>query len=440
MNQSHAILQRLLKLHPKSIDLSLDRMVRLLNALGNPEKHLPPVFHIAGTNGKGSTTAFLRAFLESADYSTHVYTSPHLVNFNERVRIGHRGGGKLVSDQLLSKALQICEAANQSNQITFFEITTAAALLLFVENSADALILEVGLGGRLDATNVIANPEVTIITSISLDHEQWLGDHLIDIANEKAGIIKKGVPVVIAPQTEEVMKTIITHAQNVGAPTIIGGRDFVVYEENSRLVFQNKDRLLDLPLPTLQGKHQFDNAALALAALGASRFWSNELDFENGLRSVSWPARMQLINSGVLMDLCPSGSEIWLDGGHNPSAGTAMARLIADLNERQSKPLYLVAGMLNTKCPTGYFTAFNGLVRNVVTIPIKTAEASFSAEELAEFARKSGLRCDAKESLEIALKHVTKLAKIEETPPRILICGSLYLAGEVLKKNDTHPT
>lgn len=439
MDHTTAILQRLLKLHPRSIDLSLNRMTRVLDAIGNPERHLPPVFHVAGTNGKGSTSAYLRAFLEADGRTVHVYTSPHLVHFNERIRLGRPGGGELVSGEALADALRRCEDANKDEPITFFEITTAAALLLFAENPADALILEVGLGGRLDATNVIEYPEVSVITSISLDHEQWLGSDLKAIAFEKAGILKPGVPAVMAPQTDVVRQVIEDRAQELGSPLIIGGQDFVAFEEHGRLVFQNNERLMDLPLPVLPGTHQYENAALAIAALGASRFWSGSDAVETGLRKVVWPARMQRLSRGPLIEQCPKDSELWLDGGHNPGAGAAMARVFADLNEIQSRPLYLVAGMLNTKNPSGYFAAFEGLARHVVTVPISSSEASRSAEDLCAFVEAAGLSAEPAATLGAALRTISELAREEEIPPRVLICGSLYLAGDALAENGTPP-
>ncbi|MEP3276481.1 MAG: folylpolyglutamate synthase/dihydrofolate synthase family protein [Stappiaceae bacterium] len=439
MDHTTAILQRLLKLHPRSIDLSLSRMTRILDAIGNPERHLPPVFHVAGTNGKGSTSAYLRAFLEASGRSVHVYTSPHLVNFNERIRLSRPEGGRFVSGEALADALRRCEDANKDEPITFFEITTAAAFLLFAEHPADALVLEVGLGGRLDATNVIERPEVSVITSISMDHEQWLGADLEGIALEKAGILKSGVPAVMAPQTDVVRRVIEQRAQELGAPIIIGGQDFTAFEEHGRLVFQNNERLMDLPLPILPGTHQYDNAALAIATLGASRFWSGSDAVEKGLRQVVWPARMQRLSRGPLIEMCPKDSELWLDGGHNPGAGAAMARVFADLNEVQSRPLYLIAGMLNTKDPSGYFSAFEGLVRHVITVPINSSEAGRTAEELCGYVESTGLNSEPGTTLQSALGRISELAREDEISPRILICGSLYLAGDALAENGTVP-
>ena len=439
MNDISAILQRLLELHPRSIDLSLTRMNRILDAIDNPQNQLPPVFHIAGTNGKGSTTAFLRAFLEASGKSVHVYTSPHLVRFNERIRLGNKDGGQLVSNQQLADALRFCELANKGEQITFFEITTAAALHLFAQNSADALILEVGLGGRLDATNVIDKPEVSIITSISYDHEQWLGNKLTDISKEKAGILKPNTPAIIAPQTEIVLNVIKSIAKKNKAQLYISGQDFDIFEKNGRFLYKSQDHTFDLSQPPLQGMHQIENLATAITAFINSRFWIDNQVIQNGLPNVSWFARMQRIQSGPLFNLCPNGSELWLDGGHNPSAGSAIAKYLSHLNNKNKRPLYIVTGMLNTKDPTGYFEAFAGLAKHVVTVPISSTEAGRNAEELATFSSSIGIPSSPTTSTKNALELVSKLAKDDSIPPRILICGSLYLAGEVLTESNILP-
>ncbi|MEM8811836.1 MAG: folylpolyglutamate synthase/dihydrofolate synthase family protein [Pseudomonadota bacterium] len=426
MDQSPAILERLLSLHPRRMDLSLGRMQRLLERLGNPENRLPPIVHVAGTNGKGSTIATMRGILDACGQRVHVYTSPHLVAFRERIRLG----GTLVSDEDLSRALVHCETVNDGDPITFFEITTAAAFLLFSEKPADILLLEVGLGGRLDATNVVPDPAVSVITAISMDHEQWLGDTLEAIAGEKAGIIRKNVPVVTAPQPDPVRDVIAAHADRVGAPARFGGQDWIAREESGRLVVEDGSGLVDLPLPRLRGQHQIDNAGVAVTALKTAGLLPVPDRVEAGILATEWPARLQRLQSQALSDLAPADSELWLDGGHNPDAGQAAANFMADLEERAPRPLFLIAGMLNTKDPIPYFKAFNGLVRHVYTVPISGAEASYGAESLSDSAFAAGLASEPFADVRSALAFLKKTW--DYGPPRILICGSLYLAGEVL--------
>src|SRR3954469_3778720 len=331
MSSVDSIVARLLTLHPKRIDLSLDRMWRLLAALGHPERQLPPVIHVAGTNGKGSTVAFMRAMLEADGRRVHVYTSPHLVRFNERFRLGHAGGGELISDEALADALSECEAANGSAPITVFEIETAAAFLLFARHPADVLLLEVGLGGRLDATNVVDRPLATVITPVSFDHAEFLGGTLAQIAAEKAGILKSGTPAVIAAQPRDALAAIERQAARLKAPIRIAGEDWTATEERGRLVFQDEAGLLDLPAPKLYGRHQFENAGVAIAALRAARIKLRVAAFEAGIAGAEWPARMQRLPAGRLTALAPAGSEIWLDGGHNADGGRAIANALADL-------------------------------------------------------------------------------------------------------------
>ena len=431
---SDAILERLMRLHPKSIDLSLDRMRILLTALGNPEQRLPPVFHVAGTNGKGSTCAYLRAMLEAAGYRVHVYTSPHLVKFHERIRLA----GTLVSEDALQILLDECERAAAATPITFFEITTAAALVAFSRVPADVLILEVGLGGRLDATNVIPEPLVSLITPIGLDHQNFLGDTIELIAGEKAGIIKRGRPVVIGPQVDAARAVIETEANALDAPPIIFGQDFTAHEERGRMLYQDADGVLDLPMPRLIGAHQIQNAATAIAALRAQeKFDVSEASIEKGLANVSWPARMQRLTYGPLLADAPEGSELWLDGGHNPHAGAAVAAALADLEESRPRPLYLIVGMLNTKDPAGYFAHFRGLARHVSTIVIPGEQNALGAGALYDAARAAGLKADPAEDIGDAIDQIGArvLLDDDETPPRILICGSLYLAGYILAQN-----
>ncbi|QDG75072.1 folylpolyglutamate synthase/dihydrofolate synthase family protein [Labrenzia sp. PHM005] len=437
MDQITRILDRLLALHPKEIDLSLGRMHRLLDALGSPEKRLPPVIHIAGTNGKGSVTATLRAILEASGKRCHVYTSPHLVSFNERIRLGT--DGKYVSDPVLFDALQRCEEANGGEEITFFEITTAAALLLFAEHPADVVLLEVGLGGRLDATNVINEPLVSVITPVSMDHEKFLGDDLTVIAAEKAGIIKPGVPVVSAEQDPDVLKVIERQAARNKTRVDVFGQDFVSQLDQGRMTFQDEDGLLDLPQPVLGGSHQFANAALAMAALKTTGLLPDEDVISTGLKSVNWPGRLQPLTHGPLVDMCPEGSEVWLDGGHNPGAGVSIAQFMGEQEERAPRPLYLIAGMLTTKDPSGFFRPFDGLVRHVGTVPIATTNTARSPEELADLARCAGLEATPFPSLDAAIADVAACAADDGEAPRILICGSLYLAGEALARNNMAP-
>jgi len=327
MSSSDALIARFLALHPKTIDLSLGRIERLLGRMGSPHRRLPPTIHVAGTNGKGSTIAFMRAILEAAGLVTHVYTSPHLVRFHERIRLGQPGGGRFVEEERLVEALRACETANGSDPITVFEITTAAALLLFAEIPADALLLEVGLGGRCDATNVIDDPAAAVVTSIGYDHAEYLGDTLERIAGEKAGIFKRGCPAVIAPQDYEAADTVLRErAEGAGAtPIRVGAQDFSVHEESGRLVYQDEDALLDLPRPRLPGRHQFTNAGTAIAALRAAGFSRLPPDaFERGLSGADWPGRLQRITKGRLPALMPPGTELWLDGGHNPDGGRVL--------------------------------------------------------------------------------------------------------------------
>ena len=438
MNSIDTIVARLTTLHPKLIDLSLDRMWRILGALRDPQQRLPPVIHIAGTNGKGSTIAFMRAILEAAGMRVHVYTSPHLVRFNERFRIAAESGGRLVSDAELEQALAECERANAGAPITVFEITTAAGLLLFARHPADLLLLEVGLGGRLDATNVIECPLATVITPVSFDHAEHLGDSLGKIAEEKAGILKAGVPAIVAAQPREALTSIERRAARIKAPIKIAGEDWIATEERGRLVYQDDTGLLDLPAPKLYGRHQFENAGIAIAALRAvSELKLSAAAFETGIGKADWPARMQRLSHGRLSALAPSGSELWLDGGHNVDGGRAIANALADLEERVPRPVVLVVGMLSTKDCESFLKNFAGLARRIVAIPIADQEKALPADAVAEFARGAGIPAQSAADLDSALDAIARFQF--EPPPRILITGSLYLAGEVLKANDTVP-
>jgi dihydrofolate synthase / folylpolyglutamate synthase len=431
-----AMLARLLALHPKRIDLGLDRMERILAALDHPERRLPPVIHVAGTNGKGSSIAFMRAILEAAGKHVHVYTSPNLVRINERFRIGQEGGGKLVDDDELSDALAECEAKNGSAPITVFEIETAAGFLLFARHPADVVLLEVGLGGRLDATNVVERPIASVITKLSLDHRDFLGDTLVDIAAEKAGILKRDVPAVTVNQMREALAVIERQAARMHAPLSIAGEDWTATEERGRLVYQDNMDLLDLPAPKLYGRHQYENAGAAIAALRVSGLKLPAAAFEAGMTRVEWPARMQRLAHGKLADLASPDSELWLDGGHNADGGQAIAAALADLEERVSRPLVLIVGMLSTKDSAGFLKNFAGLARKVIAVPIHQ-EKTVPAPELAEIAASVGIPSLARDTLESAIKVAGKLDL--DPAPRILITGSLYLAGEVLAANGTPP-
>jgi dihydrofolate synthase/folylpolyglutamate synthase len=437
MSDYHSIIERLLQLHPKRIDLSLDRMWRILDALGHPERNVPPAIHVAGTNGKGSVVAFMRAMLEAAGRSVHVYTSPHLVRFNERFRIGAPGGGILVSDEELAAALSECERANKGEPITVFEIETAAAFLLFSRHPADVLLLEVGLGGRLDATNVIERPLASVLTPISMDHLEFLGNTIEAIAGEKAAIMRKGVPAIIARQHDPVLSVIEQQAKTVRAPLHVAGEHWNVHSERGRLVFQDEDGLLDLPSPKLYGRHQLDNAGTAIAALRAAGLKLPHAAFEAGIVKAEWPARMQLISQGKLKALAPAGSELWLDGGHNVEGGRTLALALGDLEDRVPRPLVLIVGMLSTKDCEGFLRNFAGLARKVIAVPIPNQPKSIDAETVAETARAVGIPAEARPDIASALDAVSKIEL--HPPPRILIAGSLYLAGEVLAQNGTPP-
>ncbi|WP_426010635.1 bifunctional folylpolyglutamate synthase/dihydrofolate synthase [Caulobacter sp. DWR2-3-1b2] len=428
-----AALARLQALHPKLIDLSLVRMRRLCAALGEPQTRLPPVIHVAGTNGKGSTVAYLRAIAEAAGLRVHVFTSPHLVRFAERIRLA----GSLITDEHLAEVLDRVEAANAGLPITFFEITTAAAFQAFSEVPADLCLVEVGLGGVLDATNVVS-PALSVIAPIDIDHREFLGDTLSAIAREKAGIIKPNTPVVSARQAEEAERVVERKADLAEAPLTLMGRDFDAWNERGRLLVQMQDRLLDLPAPTLPGDHQFANAGLAVAAillLNDPRI--DEAAIAQGVAGAIWPARFQRLTAGPLAERAKAaGADLWLDGGHNPHAGQAVARALGDLAARDGRPVALVAGLLANKDATGFFTPFAPLKAKVFSVAFEGGAAA-SAAQTAAAAELAGLRACACDSLGAALD---KALAIEPTP-HVLICGSLYLAGEVLAMSpETWPT
>ena len=418
---SDAILDRMMTLHPKVIDLTLGRVERLLAILENPERRLPPVIHIAGTNGKGSTQAMIRAGLEAGGDRVHAYTSPHLARFHERIRLA----GELISESALTALLDECVTANGPQEITFFEITTAAALLAFARTSADWTLLEVGLGGRLDATNVVAEPKLTIITPVSLDHQAFLGDTVAAIAGEKAGIIKRGVPVIVGPQSDDGMAVIERQAARMGAPVFACGQHWHASEDRGRLVFQDETGLLDLPLPTLPGPHQIQNAGAAIAALRL--LGRDDIACGAAVTRAVWPARMQRLRQGPLVDSAPK-VELWLDGGHNPAGGEAIAATLARMPVRTT---HLICGMLNTKDVAGYMTPFARHITRLYAVSIPGEKNTLPAEVTRDAALAAGIDAVAAISVAAALAEIAS-----QTPDaRVLICGSLYLAGTVLREN-----
>jgi dihydrofolate synthase / folylpolyglutamate synthase len=432
------LIERLSVLHPERIDLGLERMHRLLERLDHPERRLPPLIHVAGTNGKGSTIAYLRAILEAAGMRVHVYTSPSLVRINECFRLGRTGGGALVGDDELQDALEHCERANAGAPITIFEIETAGAFCLFAQHPADVVLIEVGLGGRLDATNVIDAPLATVIAPVSMDHTDFLGPTLTTIACEKAGIIKRNTPAVCAEQAPEAMAAIELQARRMRAPLHVAGQDWHVNVERGRLVYQDDRGLMDLAAPRLFGRHQFDNAGLAIATLRAQNTFKIEAAaFEAGIVNAEWPARMQRLASGALVDQAPQACEIWLDGGHNAEGGRVAAAALGDLEERVSRPLVVIAGMMANKDANAFLANFAGLTRHIIAVQIPDRDGAMPPDRLADAARALGMRVETSGSVEAALRSLTRLAY--EVPPRILITGSLYLAGHVLATNGTPP-
>jgi dihydrofolate synthase/folylpolyglutamate synthase len=439
-HSSDALLQRLLALHARKLDLSLGRLERLLVELGDPHLHLAPVIHVGGTNGKGSTIAFMRAMLEAAGLAVHVHTSPHLVRFHERVRLGRKGApGELVSEEELVEALERCERVNAGEEISFFEIAMAATFLLFARHAADVVLLEVGLGGRGDATNVIRAPAATVITPIGLDHQEWLGSTLAEIAREKAGIFKRSAPAIIAPQDYSEAELVLRReAERSAAKLVLGREDFHVREENGRLVFEDDEGLLDLPLPRLPGRHQHINAATAIATLRTAKLFPlGARNFERGLASVEWPARLQRLTRGKLVLLAPPGAELWLDGGHNPDGGRVLAAAMGDLEHQSPRPLIMITAMLPTKDTAGFLRPFQGLVSELLAVSM-VATSGRPAKEVVSFARGAGLKAEEAPSIAAALERLS--ARAWEVPPRILLAGSLYFAGEILDANGTPPS
>lgn len=421
MTSSDLILERMMRFHPKIIDLTLDRVHRLLAALDHPERQLPPVIHVAGTNGKGSTQAMIRAGLEAEGLTAHAYTSPHLAWFHERIRLA----GELISEPALTALLDECLQKNGEAEITFFEITTCAALLAFARAKADYTLLEVGLGGRLDATNVVEKPRLTVITPVSIDHQQYLGETLPEIAFEKAGIIKRGVPVIVGPQSDEGLAVIEARALRLGAPVLAFGQHWHVHEEHGRLVYQDESGLLDLPLPNLPGPHQIHNAGAALAAL--RQLGVSAAGCEAAVTRAFWPARMQRLRQGPLAESAP-GVELWLDGGHNPAGGQAVAATLARMAPR---PTHLICGMLNTKDVTGYMRPLASQATALRAVSIPGEKNTLPAEVTRDAARAAGIRAEVAGSVAEALAEIAA----EAPQARVLICGSLYLAGAVLREN-----
>ncbi|PZX46138.1 dihydrofolate synthase/folylpolyglutamate synthase [Roseinatronobacter thiooxidans] len=417
---SDALLARMMQFHPKIIDLTLDRVWRLLAALDHPERRLSPVIHIAGTNGKGSTQAMIRAGLEGDGARVHAYTSPHLARFHERIRLA----GALISEEALSALLDECLAANGTDAITYFEITTCAALLAFARMPSDYTLLEVGLGGRLDATNVVDRPALTVITPVSLDHQQYLGTTLPEIAAEKAGILKRGVPCVVGPQDEAALDVIEARAARLGAPLLVYGQHWHVSVEGGRLVYQDETGLLDLPLPNLPGPHQVQNAGMALAAL---RALNHSAGAEAAMTQAHWPARMQRLRTGPLVDALPQGT-LWLDGGHNPAAGSAIAATLAQMNVGR---LWLICGMLNTKDVVGFMHPLKDVAQHLYAVSIPGEAATLPAEATAQAARSAGIEASEATDVLSALQSIAA----QDPSAHVLICGSLYLAGHILREN-----
>lgn len=419
------VLARLMQLHPKKIDLSLGRIERLLSRLGNPHEKLPPAIHVAGTNGKGSTVATLRACLEAAGYRAHVYTSPHLVRFHERIRLS----GQLVGEEALLALLEECERANEGAPITFFEITTAAAFLAFARVPADIVLLETGLGGRLDATNLLDRPAVTAITPISLDHQAFLGDTIEAIAGEKAGILKGGVPAVIGPQPQDAAAVIAARAAVISAPLSRWQKEWQCDAVGDEMSYSGPWWTLNLPLPSLAGKHQIANAGTAIACLEQlSGFSFSESAVADGLRQIDWPARLQRLTRGPLVGMLPAGWELWLDGGHNPAAGEVLAEAANGWSDR---PLDLIVGMLNTKDAAGFLAPLARHARALHAVTIPGEENPHPAGEIVMSARSVGIAAQESGSVKAALRDIIA----GQEPGRVLICGSLHLAGVVLAGN-----
>lgn len=432
--RTEALVEELLKNHPKGFDLSLGRILGLLEKLDNPHKRIPPAIHVAGTNGKGSTLAFARAILESAGYKVHVHTSPHLVNWGERYRLA----GKLVDDETLADAIARAADANAGTPITVFEIMSAVMFILFSEHDADYSLVEVGLGGRADATNVIEKPIVCAITPVALDHQAYLGDTIAKIAYEKAGIIKRETPVVVALQDDNARDMIEDVALKTPAPVFFANQDFDFYRDATGFVFQDEDGLLDLQLPRLAGEHQLANAALAIAAIRKSGIPVSDESYSAAMRNVTWPGRLEKLPAGKVTQSIGANADVWIDGGHNPHAGEAIAGELKRQMAGSEQKLLMICGMINTKEPLGYFKPFSALNTEVVTIPVLMSDAGILPSELANVAREAGLNASAQENLDGAIELAKKYFR-EDPSIKILFCGSVYMLGEILDRNGTPP-
>lgn len=435
MSDIEAVLARIAVRRPKLIDLSLERMHAVLARLGAPHLQLPPTIHVAGTNGKGSVVAYMRAILEASGKTAHVYISPHLVRFNERITLA----GRPIEDAALIAALEACDAAAGADRLTYFETVTCAAFAVFAETPADILLLEVGLGGRLDATNVIEKPAASVVAPVGLDHEQFLGDTIESVAQEKAGIFRRGAPAVVGKQSPAAMATLEMCAMKTGAPFFGYGQHWHAQAENGRLIYQDDDGLRDFGPPRLAGAHQFDNAGLAVAALKQAGFLPSDDLVTQGLAAASWPARLQRLTAGPLTQMIRAhgdpSTELWLDGGHNPHAGAAIAQTMADMEERRPKPLILICGMQKNKNMKGFLAPFAGLARSLFAVAADHDGAA-PPGDVAAAAAAVGLAATASSDLPSAVSAALQKAGAAETAPRILICGSLYLAGEVLRDHE----
>lgn len=431
MSDIESVLARIANRRPVIIDLSLDRIRAALSRLGDPQKRMPPVFHVAGTNGKGSTVAFIRSILEAAGHSAHVYTSPHLVRFNERIVVA----GREIEDGALIDVLERTDAAIGDDMLTYFETTTCAALLAFAEAQADYAVIEVGLGGRLDATNVFDEIAAAVVTPVDLDHQQFLGDKLSGVAAEKAGIFRRDAPAVISPQSADAMAALQDCARKTGADIFAFGEQWNVWSEHGRLIYQDENGLCDLKLPRLPGAHQIENAGTAIAAIRAAGLKFDDAVISTGLENARWPARLQRLTQGPLIILAREHlgeePEIWLDGGHNPHAGRAVARAMADMESRHAKPLVMISGMQANKDAVGYFTPFSGLAKKVYCVAADH-DGVMKPGEVCKAATTAGLQSESFESVETAFNQA---CKDSNDPPRFLISGSLYLAGEILRDN-----
>ena len=426
------ILERLLRLHPKLIDLSLSRLKKLLGRLGNPEENLPPIIHVAGTNGKGSTVATLAAIYRSAGYRVHIYTSPHLVSFTERIVVS----GSEISKNYLEELLIECENANNGENITFFEITTAAGLLAFSRNPADLLLLEVGLGGRFDATNVIEKPMLSVITPVSMDHQEFLGNTINEIAFEKAGILKPSVPAIIGPQTNEALNVIKRRALELGSSAYIFGEDWNISPANNQLMFKIGSKSSIVPRPNLLGNHQIQNAGCALASVKLlnGQFPVSQQEIDMGLVSINWPARLQKLKEGNLIENLLEDVEIWIDGGHNQDAAKAIASTLKDW--RTASPeisIHIVFGALNNRRPQNFLHYFTNVIDTIRAVDIPGETNALSTSEIETAALECGLTVYPAKGISPA---ITDIISNSSGKRRILICGSLYLAGAVLRENN----